>query len=211
MPFGNGRLRHAALALLLSAAALAARVSPAQAQEGFGFVWLFGYRSVGGDYGQILDGGASAEFDIFYQHNSLRYGGGVNYASYQMAEPYDSLESWSSLEAHVSFTYLFRNRSSFLPYVQLRGVFTRLRPRDAAFATDTVPPEPGESLTDPVSGFSGAVVAGAEIRLTSGLALDLSALFTRLNTGDPNLSAIGLEPLSSGTAWAGRAGVVWRP
>jgi len=190
--------------------------SEIQAQDGFLFNFELGYKEMAGDLGDILDGGIVGEYAFQYQKNHFRYGLAFNLVSLDVA---DIDESVSQVGANLLFSWMIKQDTKLLPYLQLRIGGVRYRPEGDTFAPeDTLPAsesvdesEEGENAADAVNGFEGTLLAGTEFAISSKFALDLSAGFSFISTDEIDLSAIGLDPIGSGTAWTVRLGLRWNP
>jgi opacity protein-like surface antigen len=209
----HNRVRIASVALV---ALLAASVSEARAQEnGAVFGFELGYKEMGGDLGKLLDGGIVGEYAFAYQAGSFRYGLAFNLVSLDVSG-FD--ESVSQVGANLYATWMIKQGTRVLPYLQLRIGGVRYRPEGDTFAPpDTVQTaastegEEGENAADAVNGFEGGLLAGAEFALSKKFTIDLSAGFSFISTEDVDLSAIGLGSVGKGNAWTVRLGLRWDP
>ena len=133
------------------------------AQQGLGFEGSFGYQSLNGEYGDILKGGVDAEFSMVYTHNRLRYGIGMDWASYQMEEPFEK-ESWSNVAGHLALSFFpFAGGGGRVrPWIEIRTVGRRLRPEGDFLGGGHEPPDKeGENISPiRVFGMSGAACCG---------------------------------------------------
>jgi opacity protein-like surface antigen len=194
---------------------MAVGVSEARAQEnGAVFGFEFGYKEMGGDLGKLLDGGIVGEYAFAYQANSFRYGLAFNLVSFDVSG-FD--ESVSQVGANLYATWMIKQGTGILPYLQVRIGGVRYRPEGDTFAPDsmeattTAEGEEGENAADAVNGFEGGLLAGAEFALSQKFAIDLSAGFSFISTEEVDLSAIGLGSVGKGTAWTVRLGLRWDP
>ncbi len=185
-----------------------------RAQDGVVFGFELGYKEMGGGLGDVLDGGIIGEYSFVYQKGRFRYGLAFNLVSLDVVEPFD--ESVSQVGASLLWTWLIKQGTSVLPYLELRLGGVRYRPEGDTFA----PEEPvqldqdedeGKNAADAVDGFEGSLLGGAEFAISKKLAIDLSAAFSFISTEEVDLSAIGLGPVDSGTAWSVRLGLRWNP
>jgi opacity protein-like surface antigen len=207
------RFREVSIALI---AVLAAGVSGALAQNnGVVFGFEMGYKQMGGELGELLDGGIVGEYAFAYQAKSFRYGLAFNLVSLDVSG-YD--ESVSQVGANLYATWLIKQGTRVLPYLQVRMGGVRYRPEGDTFAppdsmesSATNDDEEGENAADAVNGFEGGLLAGAEFALSPKFAIDLSAGFSFISTKEIDLSALGLEPISKGSAWTVRLGLRWDP
>lgn len=179
------------------------------AQQGLGFGYSFGYQSVGGDYGDALNGGIEADFAMGYTKGRLRYGAGANWASLAMEEPFQD-ESWSNVSFHFGLAFFPRAEGAVRPFIEGRMVGRRLRPENGFLGG--VPAE-GEENTSPVRvfGVSGTAIAGVEIGMTRRSWARLAAYWGRIDTADAELGDIGMGTLNSGTISGFRVGIFWTP
>jgi len=181
------------------------------AQQGLGFEGAFGYQAVGGDYGDALKGGIDGEFVIVYTRNRLRYGVGVDWASYTMEEPNDD-RSWSNVAFHLGLAYfILGDDGAVRPFVEGRMVGRRLRPEGEHFGGGT-PEEPGEN-TSPIRvfGISGAALAGVEIGLTRRSWVKLAGYWGNINTDNAELGEVDLGTFNTGSVAGFRVGIFWTP
>jgi hypothetical protein len=115
--------------------------------------------------------------------------------SYNLEPPLEE-ESISNVSLHASFGYVFLT-GRVRPYLQLRGVYQRLRPEGEAFHPDPPPPgeepeeEEGENPAPRRNGTGGVLAGGVEIVLT------------RTEFGGP--------VISKGQSWGIRLGITWYP
>ena len=112
------------------------------AQTGFSFSVAMGYTGVSGDWGTILKDGIDADINISYLWRHMRFGAGAYYVSYNLESPLEE-ESISNVSLHASFGYVFL-LGRVRPYLQLRGVYQRLRAEGHHFDPEPTPPEEGE-------------------------------------------------------------------
>lgn len=204
------------VALVALAAFVAMGTSEARAQyNGFVFGFELGYKEMGGDLGQLLDGGIVGEYAFAYQAGSFRYGLAFNLVSLDVSG-FD--ESVSQVGANLYATWMIKRGTRILPYLQVRIGGVRYRPEGDTFAPpDTVADsaedadEEGENAADAVNGFEGGLLAGAEFALSQQFAINVSAGFSFISTEEVDLSAIGLEPTGKGNAWTVRLGLRWDP
>ena len=204
------------IALIALAALVAVGVSEAHAQEnGVVFGFELGYKEMGGDLGKLLDGGIVGEYAFAYQAGKFRYGLAFNLVSLDVSG-FD--ESVSQVGANLYATWMIKQRTRILPYLQLRIGGVRYRPEGEAFAppvsvlaSEANDLEEGENPAESVDGFEGGLLAGAEFALSQKFAINLSAGFSFIRTQEVDLSAIGLEPTGKGTAWTVRLGLRWDP
>ncbi|NIM51578.1 MAG: hypothetical protein GTO22_20415, partial [Gemmatimonadales bacterium] len=149
------------------------------AQSGFSFSVAMGYTGVSGDWGDILKDGIDADINISYLWRHLRFGAGAYYVSYDLEPPLEE-ESVSNVSLHASLGYVFLT-GRVRPYLQLRGVYQRLRPEGEAFHPDPPPlgeepeEEEGENPAPRRNGTGGTLVGGVEIVLTPNITLDPNA------------------------------------
>jgi len=175
-----------------------------EAQQGLAFRFSGGWQDVGGDYGEVLDGHVDAEFTILYALQSIRLGAGSNWVSFAMDDHDD--ESWNQIKGYALIAVPFSLGSSVGAYVEGRLTFRRLRPEGKRYFDEE---EEFEELSDFVAAGNGLeVVAGLEIPLGTGWALDLSGAFGRFGTGT-DLSSQGFGPIDSGSTWRLHAGFLW--
>ena len=182
---------------------------PLTAQQGLGFEGSFGYQSVNGDYGEVLKGGVDAEFSVVWTQNRLRYGIGMDWASYHMEEPYEK-ESWSNVAAHAALSFFPMGHRRISPWIEIRAVGRRLRPEDG-FLGGEEPDEEGENTSPRVFGMSGAGIAGVEIGLTQRSWLKIGGYLSTINTSNAELGDIDREPVDSGSILGFRVGLFWIP
>ena len=208
----HNRIRIALIAL---AALVAVGVSEAHAQEnGVVFGFELGYKEMGGDLGKLLDGGIVGEYAFAYQAGKFRYGLAFNLVSLDVSG-FD--ESVSQVGANLYATWMIKQGTRVLPYLQLRIGGVRYRPEGDSFAPpDTLSAsategEEGENPAESVDGFEGGLLAGAEFAFSQKFAINLSAGFSFIRTQEVDLSAIGLEPTGKGSAWTVRLGWRWDP
>lgn len=207
----HNRIRIALIAL---AGLVAVGASEAHAQNnGVVFGFELGYKEIGGDLGKLLDGGIVGEYAFAYQAGKFRYGLAFNLVSLDVSG-FD--ESVSQVGANLYATWMIKQGTRILPYLQLRIGGVRYRPEGDTFAPpDTLnasaADEEGENAAESVDGFEGGLLAGAEFALSQKFAIDLSAGFSFISTEEVDLSAIGLEPTGKGTAWTIRLGLRWDP
>lgn len=179
------------------------------AQQGLGFEGSFGYQGLNGEYGEILKGGVDAEFSMVWSQNRLRYGIGMDWASYHMEEPYEK-ESWSNVAGHLALSFFPVGRKRVSPWIEVRAVGRRLRPEDG-FLGGEEPPEEGENTSPRVFGMSGAALAGVEIGLTQRSWLKIGGYLSTINTSNAELEEIDREPVDSGSILGFRVGLFWIP
>jgi hypothetical protein len=184
------------------------------AQQGLGFEASFGYQSVNGEYGDILKGGVDGEFSVVLSQNRLRYGIGMDWASYNMEEPFQK-ESWSNVAGHLSLSFfpLSRGGGRVRPWIEVRAVGRRLRPEGNFLGGGHGPPEEeGENISPiRVFGMSGAAIAGVEIGLTRRSWLKLGGYLSSINTENAELGEIDLGTVDSGSILGFRIGLLWIP
>ncbi len=182
------------------------------AQQGLGFEFSMGYQWVyGGDeYGELLDGGVDGEFVLSYTLGKLRYGIGSDWASYGMNEPFQK-ESWSNIASHLGVAFFPMQGRRVSPFVEVRLVNRRLRP-EGDFLAEEEPDEEGENTSEiRVGGTSGALLAGAEVRMTDRWWAKVSGYWGRIDNSDADLSDIGLGAVDSGSVTGIRFGLFWTP
>jgi hypothetical protein len=197
------RFRRTLVGVLLSLAS-AVGVAPAEAQDGLGFRFLFGWQETGGDLGARLGGAADAEFSLLVPAGPLRLGGGANWASIGVA---DEERSWSQIRLHALAGYSLVSIGWIRPYVEARYTFHRLRPEDDRFYGS----EEEELLRDfNATGHGWEAVGGVELPLGSTLRLNLSGGWAHFSL-DRDLSPEGFGPIDSGRTWRASAGMVWFP
>ncbi len=188
--------------------------SLAVAQQGLGFEGSFGYQSVNGEYGDILKGGVDGEFSIVWTQSKLRYGIGIDWASYHMEEPFEK-ESWSNIGVHLALSFFpfAWGGGRVRPWIEIRAVGRRLRPEGDFLGGGERPPnEEGENFSPiRVFGVSGAAVAGVEIGLTRRSWLKLGGYLSTINTENADLGEIDLAIVDSGSILGFRVGLVWIP
>jgi hypothetical protein len=184
------------------------------AQQGLGFEASFGYQSVNGEYGDILEGGVDGEFSVLYTRNKLRYGIGMDWASYHMVEPFEK-ESWSNVAGHLALSFFpfAEGGGRVRPFIEVRAVGRRLRPEGDFLGGGHAPPdEEGENISPiRVFGMSGAALAGIEIGLTDRSWLKLGGYLSTINTENAELGEIDLGTVDSGSILGFRLGLLWIP
>ena len=184
------------------------------AQQGLGFEASFGYQSVNGEYGDILKGGVDGEFSVVYTNGRLRYGIGLDWASYRMVEPFEK-ESWSNVAGHLALSFFpfAEGGGRVRPWIEIRTVGRRLRPEGDFLGGGHAPPdEEGENISPiRVFGMSGAAVAGVEIGLTRRSWLKLGGYLSTVNTENAELGEIDLGTVDSGSIIGFRLGLFWIP
>lgn len=190
--------------------------APLSAQTGFSFSVAMGYTGVSGDWGAILKDGIDADINISYLWRHLRFGAGAYYVSYNLEPPLEG-ESISNVSLHGSFSYVFLTTGRVRPYLQLRGVYQRLRPEGEAFHPDPPPPgeepeeEEGENPAPRRNGTGGVLAGGVEIVLTPNITLDPNVWYSVTQTEDLDLTEFGGPVISEGRSWGIRLGITWYP
>jgi hypothetical protein len=190
--------------------------------DGWGIQWQVGHKQLGGDWGELMDGGYDADINFFYNLKKFRIGAGGNFASFDLVEPLQD-ESLSSVELHAFFQYRFL-RGPFQPWIEGRGTWVRFRPEGHEFeAVEPEPegdeptqlpeePEEGENTAERRSGFGAGVAAGFEYRISYGVGLEALVSLDRFSTQDVDLTEFGASDVfSSGTKWGFRVGINWYP
>jgi len=184
------------------------------AQQGLGFEGSIGYQSLNGEYGDVLKGGVDGEFSIVWTRSKLRYGIGLDWASYQMVEPFEK-ESWSNVAGHLALSFFpfAEGGGRVRPWIEIRTVARRLRPEGDFLGGGHAPPEEeGENISPiRVFGMSGAAVAGVEIGLTRRSWLKLGGYLSTINTENAELGEIDLGTVDSGSIIGFRLGLLWIP
>jgi len=185
--------------------------TPLAAQTGFSFSVAIGYTGVSGEWGDILKDGIESDITISYLWRHLRFGAGAYFVSYNLEAPLED-ENISNVQLHGQVSYLFLT-GQIRPYLQLRGVYQRLRPEGHAF--DPAPADPddpeGENPAPGRSGTGGVLVGGVEIVLTRNITLDPNAWYGTFKTDDVDLTEFGGPVISEGQAWGIRLGITWYP
>ena len=181
----------------------------AQQEQGIGFESSVGYQGLNGEYGEVLKGGIDAEFSVVWTQNRLRYGIGMDWASYHMQEPYEK-ESWSNVAVHAALSFFPMGHQRISPWIELRLVGRRLRPEDG-FLGGEEPDEEGENTSPRVFGTSGAGLAGVEIALTRRAWLKVGGYLSTINTSNVDLEEIDRDPVDSGSILGFRVGLFWIP
>jgi hypothetical protein len=183
------------------------------AQTGFSFSVAMGYTGVSGDWGTILKDGIDADINISYLWRHMRFGAGAYYVSYNLESPLEE-ESISNVSLHASFGYVFL-LGRVRPYLQLRGVYQRLRAEGHHFDPEPTPPEEGEEEGENPAprrnGTGGTLVGGVEIVLTRNITLDPNAWYSVSQTEDLDLTEFGGPVISKGQSWGIRLGITWYP
>lgn len=197
-------------------ALIVASARPLDAQSRFGFQFDFGYTGLAGDYGEVLQGGWVAEFNVDYQVHALRYGFGFEVASFDVEEPFQD-ESVSKVGAHISALYLIPTGSRTRPFLGLRIGSLRLRPEGETFTPEPEPAqaedggEEGENPAPRVDGFEGAALGGIEFSFSPKFALQVAGLYSYMKTDEVDLSAIDLGTVDKGSSWSLRVSARWKP
>lgn len=183
------------------------------AQTGFSFSVALGYTGVSGDWGTILKDGIDADINISYLWRHLRFGAGAYYVSYNLEPPLEE-ESISNVSLHASFGYVFLT-GRVRPYLQLRGVYQRLRAEGHHFSEEPPPEEgeegEGENPAPRRSGTGGTLVGGVEIVLTKNITLDPNVWYSVTQTDDLDLTEFGGPVISKGQTYGIRLGITWYP
>ncbi len=185
------------------------------AQQGLGFEFSFGYQSVNGEYGDVLDGGVDADFSIVYTRGKLRYGIGSNWASYGVAVEGFRKESWSNITSHLGLAYFpLADEKRLRPFIEVRLEGRRLRPEGDHLPPEDPPEDPdeGENTSEiRVFGVGGAALAGVEIGLSRRSWVKVAGYWGVINTQDAELGDINLGTVDSGSVAGFRVGLVWIP
>ena len=182
------------------------------AQQGLGFEFSFGYQSVNGEYGDVLDGGVDADFSLVYTRGKLRYGIGSNWASYGVGVEGFRKESWSNITTHLGLAYFpIADEKRLRPFIEVRLEGRRLRP-EGDHLTEEEPPEEGENTSEiRVFGVGGAALVGVEIGLSRRSWAKVAGYWGVINTQDAELGHINLGTVDSGNVIGFRVGLVWIP
>jgi hypothetical protein len=121
--------------------------------------------------------------------------------SYNLEPPLEE-ESISNVSLHASFGYVFLT-GRVRPYLQLRGVYQRLRPEGHHFSEEEPPEEgeegEGENPAPRRDGTGGTLIGGVEIVLTRNITLDPNVWYSVTQTEDPRDSPGGSAWASPGT------------
>mgnify|MGYP001821162960 FL=1 len=191
-------------AALCAAALVTLLAAPAvRAQDGPHFRFGFGWQDMSGDMGDVMDGAVDAEFSIIHPVKQVRIGAGANWVSFAM-DDFD--ESWNQIRLHLLVGYPFRVSERFVPYIEGRWVYRRMRPEDDRFYGGEE-----ELLRDFVvsgSGFEGVI--GTEFVLNRASAIDFAIAANPFSVS-PDLSDEGLGEIDSGMAWRVHVGLSWFP
>ena len=180
------------------------------AQQGIGFESSVGYQSLSGEYGDVLKGGVDAELSVVWTRTRVRYGLGIDWASYDQEAPFEN-ESWSNIVSFFGLTFFPFPETRLRPFIQLRAEGRRLRP-EGDHLTDEEPPEEGENTSDiRVFGMSGGAVAGVEIGITRRSWLRVAGYLGNINTENAELGDIDLGTVDSGRVYGFRVGLFWIP
>ena len=183
---------------------------PLSAQQGIGFESSVGYQSLSGEYGDILKGGVDAELSVVWTRTRVRYGLGIDWASYDQGAPFEN-ESWSNIVSFFGLTFFPFPETRLRPFIQLRAEGRRLRP-EGDHLTDEEPPEEGENTSDiRVFGMAAGVVGGVEIGMTRRSWLRVAGYLGDINTENADLGDIDLGTVDSGRVYGFRVGLFWVP
>ncbi len=187
---------------------------PATAQQGIGFEASGGYQWVTGagtsEYGEVLDGGIDGEFVLVYTRGKLRYGIGSNWASFGMNEPFEN-ESFSNIASHLGVAFFPVQWGRISPFAEVRLVYRKLRPEGDHLAEEE-PPEEGENTSEiRVDGWSGALLLGADVRMTDRWWAKVAGYYSRINTDNADLGDINLGTFDAGNVVGLRVGLFWTP
>ena len=180
------------------------------AQQGIGFESSVGYQSLSGEYGDVLKGGIDAELSVVWTRTRVRYGLGIDWASYDQEAPFEN-ESWSNIVSFFGLTFFPFPETRLRPFIQLRAEGRRLRP-EGDHLTDEEPPEEGENTSDiRVFGMAAGVVGGVEIGMTRRSWLRVAGYLGDINTENADLGDIDLGTVDSGRVYGFRVGLFWVP
>ncbi len=180
------------------------------AQQGIGFESSVGYQSLSGEYGDVLKGGVDAELSVVWTRTRVRYGLGIDWASYDQEAPFEN-ESWSNIVSFFGLTFFPFPETRLRPFIQLRAEGRRLRP-EGDHLTDEEPPEEGENTSDiRVFGMAAGVVGGVEIGMTRRSWLRVAGYLGDINTENADLGDIDLGTVDSGRVYGFRVGLFWVP
>ena len=202
-----------ALAVAVPVAAQVAGNPPAAPLGRWHLSSSLGFGSAGGDYGDIVEDPVSFDLNISRARSaSWRFGVGFEFGSLVMKPPYEEQEDWSRIHVYALGSRIFNPEGRVRPYLQGRAGLARMHPRSEVL--HVIPPEEfeeGHNPTESENGLGLTAIAGVELGVTPGLALDLSAYWTSYWTSDLDLSAIGRESAGAGNEWQLRGGLTWRP
>jgi uncharacterized protein DUF3943 len=187
---------------------------PAERQR-WGFSGSLAFGGAGGDYGNALEKYVSGNYELFKTspNGGWRYGAGFGFGSFALKPPFQDEEEFALMQTYLFGAKVFRPDRGIRPYIKFEAGLSRLHPRAAALGPQPPPEElpPGESPTEPSTGFGLGVLPGVEMALGgTGVSLDAS-LYAYWSTTNYDLSAIGQPNANSGTSLGGRLGLTWIP
>lgn len=204
-----------ALTLLLFAFATHGHAQSAD-RSGILFSGLLGWESVGGDLGQVLDQGITAEFAGFYRFGDWRAGIGVNIVSYSFEDVplppdvEDPAQTAHRVTAQAQFAWFIPVSWKARPYVEGRLGYARLKPESADFYEEP-PEEEGDVPTPRYNGLSATLRAGVEIPVLRKWNLDVSGVFGVLSTDEVDLTPVDLGTASGASTFGVLIGTTFYP
>lgn len=156
-----------------------------------------GYSFLTGEIGDSISGGLGAEVAGQYQLREapLRVGIGGGYASLSFTEVDASADKWSFFG--LASLLIYSNESESIPYIQLRVGWTSLSDDREAVKTSR-------------SGLEIGAVVGVDVPISEKISLDVSGLFSWINTGDASVDDVGVAGSSqTGSTFGLRAGAIF--
>ena len=163
-------------------------------QARFMFDANLAYSFVGGELGDILDGGPGVDGALLYQIETipLRVGGGAGYSRHGIKEEDGSANRFSLFA--LAELLLFNDETEVIPYLQGRVGWMQL-----TYGSN--------GLDSRSAGLELAVIAGVDIPVAEKISVDVSGSFGWVSGSDVEVDGITVPDTSrSGSLFSIRAG-----